>query len=106
LYFHSAREGKKIDMIKKNNSACFEIDCAHELIEGEKACDYGYEYKSVIGFGAITFLETKEEKTAGLQHLMRHQTGKDDVHQFSDAMLNKVCVYKMCVDEWTGKERV
>jgi nitroimidazol reductase NimA-like FMN-containing flavoprotein (pyridoxamine 5'-phosphate oxidase superfamily) len=106
LYFHSAHVGKKIDMIQKNNRACFEIDCAHKLLEGERACDYSYAYKSVIGFGAITFLETKEEKAAGLQHLMRQQTGKDDVHQFSDAMLNRVCVYKMCVDEWTGKEHV
>ncbi|MDR0754350.1 MAG: pyridoxamine 5'-phosphate oxidase family protein, partial [Prevotellaceae bacterium] len=37
LFFHSAKEGKKIDIIIKNNSACFEIDCDNKLIEGEKA---------------------------------------------------------------------
>ncbi len=36
LYFHCAPEGKKIDIIKKNNNACFEIDCDTKLIEGIK----------------------------------------------------------------------
>lgn len=105
LYFHSANAGKKLDLIKKNNNACFEIDCAHQLIEGEKACDCGYAYKSVVGFGKILFIESKEEKTEALNRLMKHQTGKDAVHHFDDAMLARVCVYKLAVDEWTGKER-
>jgi nitroimidazol reductase NimA-like FMN-containing flavoprotein (pyridoxamine 5'-phosphate oxidase superfamily) len=55
LYFHGALEGKKIDMIKKNNNACFEIDCDTKLVEGENPCDFGYEFKSIIGFGKIIF---------------------------------------------------
>ena len=33
LYFHSALEGKKLDIIKNNNNACFEIDCDNKLRE-------------------------------------------------------------------------
>jgi nitroimidazol reductase NimA-like FMN-containing flavoprotein (pyridoxamine 5'-phosphate oxidase superfamily) len=105
LYFHSANAGKKLDVIKKNNNACFEIDCDHQLIEGEKPCDYGYAYRSVVGFGKITFIESKEGKTEALNHIMKHQTGKDDACHFDDAMLARVCVYKLVVDAWTGKER-
>ena len=32
LYFHCAREGKKIDIIKRNNSACFEMDIDHAFL--------------------------------------------------------------------------
>ena len=66
LFFHGAKEGKKIEIIQNNNNACFEIDCETKLIEGEKPFDYSYEFKSVIGFGKIFFLETKDEKTNGL----------------------------------------
>ena len=31
LVFHSALEGYKIDLIKKDNRASFEMDCKHQL---------------------------------------------------------------------------
>ena len=35
LYFHCANEGRKLDMIGKNNYVCFEMDSDHRLIEGK-----------------------------------------------------------------------
>jgi uncharacterized protein len=106
LYFHCAAEGKKIDIIKKNNNACFEIDCDTKLIEGTKACDYSYEFRSIIGFGKIIFLETKEEKIIGLNYLMKQQTGKDIKHDYNEKELNKIVVLRMSVDEFSGKWKV
>ncbi|WP_298530184.1 hypothetical protein [uncultured Ruminococcus sp.] len=31
LYFHSALEGYKVGLIRKDNRASFEMDCKHEL---------------------------------------------------------------------------
>jgi nitroimidazol reductase NimA-like FMN-containing flavoprotein (pyridoxamine 5'-phosphate oxidase superfamily) len=104
LFFHGALEGKKIDIIKKNNNACFEIDCDTSLIEREEASHYSYAYKSVIGFGKIIFMEHNEEKSTGLKHLMKHQTGKEFMYDFSEDVLKKVCVFKMVVEEFTGKQ--
>jgi nitroimidazol reductase NimA-like FMN-containing flavoprotein (pyridoxamine 5'-phosphate oxidase superfamily) len=106
LYFHCAPEGKKIDIIKKNNNACFEIDCDTKLIEGIKACDYSYEFKSIIGFGKIVFLETKEEKTNGLNYLMKQQTGNDIKHDYDEKELRNIIILRMLVDEFTGKQKV
>jgi nitroimidazol reductase NimA-like FMN-containing flavoprotein (pyridoxamine 5'-phosphate oxidase superfamily) len=106
LYFHSAKEGKKLDIIKKNNNACFEIDCDTNLIEGEKPCNYGYEFKSIIGFGKITPLENIDEKINGLNYIMKQQTGKDAKHDFDESELNRVTVLRMSVDEFTGKQKV
>jgi hypothetical protein len=106
LFFHGAIEGKKNDIIQKNNNACFEIDCDTKLIEGQIPCEYGYEFKSIIGFGKIVFLETNEEKAVGLNHLMKHQTGKEMVYSFSDEELSTVCVFKMIVEEFTGKQKI
>jgi len=106
LFFHGAKEGKKIGILKNNNNACFEIDCDTQLIEAEKPFDYGYAFKSIIGFGKVIFLETNEEKTSGLNKLMKHQTGNDIEYTFSESDLNNVCVYKMDVEEFTGKQKI
>ena len=106
LYFHSAAEGKKIDIIQKNNNVCFEIDCDSKLIEGEAPCDYSYEFKSIIGFGKIIILETKDEKINGLNYLMKHQTGKDIKYDFNENNLKNIIVLKLLVEEFTGKQKV
>jgi len=106
LFFHGAKEGKKIEIIKNNNNVCFEIDCDGKLIERDKPSNYSYEYKSIIGFGKIYFLETKDAKTKGLNSLMKHQTEKNINYDFTDDELNNVCVYKMIVEEFTGKQNI
>jgi len=106
LYFHSAKEGKKITVIQRNNNACFEIDCDTHLIEAEKACNYGYAFKSVIGFGKLFFMETNAEKKKGLNYLMKHQTGKATEYSFTEEELNNICVYKMTVEDFTGKQKM
>jgi len=106
LYFHSAAEGKKIDIIKKNNNVCFEIDCDTKLIEGKNPCNYGYEFKSIIGFGKILILDTKDEKINGLNCIMKQQTGKDKKYDYNENELNNVLVFKILADEFTGKQNL
>ena len=105
LFFHGAYEGKKNGIIKNNNNACFEIDCDTKLIEGENACNYSYMFKSIIGFGEIFFLETAAEKADGLNRIMKHQTGKNTEYSFTDDELQKVCVFKLIVKDFTGKQK-
>ena len=31
LYFHCANAGRKLEMIRKNNYACFEMDIGHQI---------------------------------------------------------------------------
>jgi hypothetical protein len=38
LYFHSAMAGKKIDILRKNNKICFEMDVSTESIKNRKPC--------------------------------------------------------------------
>jgi len=54
LYLHSAHEGKKkIDILRKNNNVCFEVDMETELMTLEKACGCGMKYLSVIGLAGL-----------------------------------------------------
>ena len=60
LYFHGAKEGKKVEMIRKDPRAGFEMDCGHGLQEGEKACQYSYYFASVIGTGKHRSWKTRQ----------------------------------------------
>ena len=105
LYFHGAYKGMKIDILKKNDRACFEIDCDHALIEGNEPSKYSFAFESIIGFGKIIFIETNEEKSYGLDQIMQHQTGKNIKYQYSADQLKSVNVYKMEVETFTGKQK-
>jgi len=102
LYFHGAKEGKKLDIIRKNPFACFELDCSHQLIEADEACAYTMEYESVIGNGEIYFCSEKSEKIKALKQLMNKYV-KDKEFNFPDRMIESVVVFKLEVSEFTGK---
>ncbi len=101
FYFHSAKRGRKIDLLQKNPKVCFELDCEHALKEGEIACKYGFYYESVVGVGELRFLETHEEKAAALSCIMRHQSGKE--FSFGERETGGIHVMALTVEEATGK---
>ena len=43
LYFHCAKEGKKLELMKRNNMVCFEMDIDHETCKGGKCLRLGNE---------------------------------------------------------------
>jgi nitroimidazol reductase NimA-like FMN-containing flavoprotein (pyridoxamine 5'-phosphate oxidase superfamily) len=104
FYFHSAKEGRKIDLISKTRAAGFELDTNYKLREGETACQYSARFLSVIGTGRVEFVEDRPEKEAALRAIMLHNTGKDH-WDFSDAMLDTVCIFKLEVKEISCKEQ-
>ncbi|MDR2729875.1 MAG: pyridoxamine 5'-phosphate oxidase family protein [Treponema sp.] len=105
LYFHGAKEGRKIDILRKNDQACFEMDCDTKLIEAKTASNYSYAFKSIIGSGKVYFIDDAQEKHRALNFLMKHQTGNDTEYCFSDSDLARTAVYKLVVDEFSGKKR-
>lgn len=101
LYFHGASSGKKLDLIKKCGKASFEMDCGHNLITGERACDYTMEYESVCGSGTVEILNDSE-KAAALTLLM-NQYDKKESHEFDENEIKAVTVFKLNAENITGK---
>lgn len=104
LYFHCAGKGRKLEIIKRNSLACFEMDCGHALQEGEQACEYSMVFESVIGTGKVEFVENTEEKKGALNRMMEKYTGRTDF-AYQDAMLSAVTVLKLTAAEFTGKRK-
>jgi len=102
IYIHGALEGRKIEILRKNNHVCFEFDIDTEIIEGKSACDWGVKYRSVIGFGKAFFLEDPEDKRKALGIIM-NQYSNQSFH-FPDKSLSKTAVIKIEIESMTGKE--
>ena len=103
LYLHSAVQGKKLDMIRANPNVFFEMDCDLAPFEGEKPCQYGLVYSSVMGRGTAVIVEDVEEKMKAMSMLMKTQTQKD--FEFNDRLVSIVSVIRIDVAEYTAKQR-
>lgn len=104
LYFHCANEGKKLEMIRKNNYVCFEMDTDHLITKGEKGCDWGMKFSSVIGFGNIFIVEDKEEKMLGLNSIMSHYGGSGP-YNYNENVFNSTTVLRLEIAEMSGKKK-
>lgn len=102
LYFHSAPEGRKAELIKKNNRVCFEIDIDTELIKTENGCGWDMKYRCVMGTGKAHILEGDREKIQGLKILMKQYS--EDEFSFPKAKLDKVMVVRIDIGSMTGKQ--
>lgn len=78
VYVHCAQNGRKLDVLKKNNQVCIEMDQMTKLITGATGCDYSCSYESLIGEGQAVIITDAAEKLKALSCIMKHQTGQDD----------------------------
>jgi hypothetical protein len=102
LYFHSARQGKKLEILKKNNNVCFEIDIDRELVKGKKACNCSMKYRSVIGFGKAELIEDIEQKRRALNIIM--QNYYEGFFKYQEESINNTVIIKVEIETMTGKK--
>ena len=103
LYFHTAREGKKLDILRKNREVCFECDVDQELIRSEKACQWGMKFRSVVGFGKASLIEDPVVKRKALDIIMEHYAGPSSF-DYAEKVLGKTVVIKIDIESMTGKK--
>ena len=105
LYFHCAKKGKKIDIIKRNNSTCFEMDIDYTFHKvAGRPCKWGAKYRSVIGFGKASIVENSAEKLEAMNIVTRHYGG--DRYPFSKNELETISIIKIEIASVTGKKSV
>jgi nitroimidazol reductase NimA-like FMN-containing flavoprotein (pyridoxamine 5'-phosphate oxidase superfamily) len=104
LFFHCANEGRKLDMIRINNFVCFEMDTNHKIFNGEKGCDWGMNYSSIVGYGKIYIVENVSEKMAGLDHIL-NKYGSSGVYLYDEKILADTTVLRLEISEISGKRK-
>ncbi len=103
FYLHSALEGTKVDIMKKDNHASFEMDTKHELQYYEEKGYCTMSYESIIGRGRIRILP-EDEKMNALKKLMGHYHKSEDTY-FNPAAISRTLVYSLEVEEMTAKRK-
>jgi len=103
LYFHSALEGRKLDLIRAEDRAAFEMDCGHKLQYFADRCMCTMAYESVAGRGRIKLLEGAEKADA-LDRLMA-QYHPEGGANYDAAVISRTAVYCLTAEEFTGKRK-
>ncbi len=103
VYFHCARQGMKLELLKKDPRICLEGD----IFLRTETTDHGIttRYESVIGFGECRIVEDEREIRHGLKLLTEHY-GFMDYSLDRCRALEHLFVVKAVLAEMTGKRNL
>ena len=105
IYFHTAKEGEKIDDIRRDNRICFEVDLPIAFVKsGSEPCRAEYLYQSVIIRGRAHLVEEREEQISGLRCLMEKYQPGGGYGDFTEEKLKITGIVRIDIEEMTGKE--
>lgn len=99
LYFHTSPKGQKLDLIKKNNIAGFEIDHLSGIIKDENDCGVTALYECITGTGSVEIVNGIEKLT-GLTSIISKYDEENTEHKFSEQVLNSIVLLKMTADSF------
>lgn len=105
FYIHGAQEGRKAALIREKGRCSFALNCSHEVLTADAACDFSYYYQSVMGKGSIAFVDDLDRKAAALNLIMGQYSERSD-WTYPEAMLQRTGVIRLEVTELSAKENM
>lgn len=102
IYFHFAREGKKVTYLRSNP-----VVWGQALLDGEYqhgSCDHLYHSTQFLG--RVTFVDDLEEKRYALEVAIRQLDGNPDKiikNQLKESSISKVLIGRIDIQEISGK---
>lgn len=104
FYFHSAKNGRKLDLLKQNNKVAFELDSKHRIDLLEDTMDCTMRYICVMGEGDIEFIDDEQLKYHGLKLIMKQYHHED--FAFNTKMIQVTTVFRLKVKKISGKRNI
>jgi len=105
IYFHTAREGEKIDDIRRDSRVCFEVDLPIAYVKSDKnPCKASYLYRSVIVRGKAYLIDDQEERGAALNALMKKYQPDGGYGEYLEEKLRITGVVRIDIEAMVGKE--
>jgi hypothetical protein len=104
LFFHTAREGRKLEMLARNPRVCFAAHTDLRLLtHPDRACSWSFAYRSVIGTGLVRALRNHDERRAALDEIMRHYGGQG-AWDYQPTSLERTRVWAIEIESLSGKQ--
>ena len=103
LYFHCAKNGHKLDAIRREDKASFCV-IAQDRIVPEEFTTY---FRSVIAFGRIRVLEDETEKQSAIEQLALKYAPDSTLEDRQREIQREwipLCMLEMTIDHLTGME--
>ena len=108
LVFHSSQVGRRRANLEKNPKVCVEVSEVGRLLPSNSGAECSQQFRSVLIFGKVTFLEDNEEKLRGLNGILKRyfpelKSGRE-YKPISEKDLQGTNVYVVKIESWSGKE--
>lgn len=100
IYFHGAMQGKKVELLAKNNKICFTTTDEGHIEEG----DWANTFKSVVCFGHVDEVTDKEKIYSKLRRLAkRFYPNAESIEKEMEEAGSRVKMFVISIDHMTGK---
>ena len=103
IFFHCAKNGHKIDSIKRSNKASFCVISKDEV----KPEEYTSYFKSVVAFGQIKILESEAQKREAIELLAfkyNSYDSEEERYKAIDREYAALCMLEFKIEHLTGKQ--
>lgn len=103
IYFHSAKEGHKIDAIMKNPKVSFCVIDEDSIVSEE----YTTYFRSVIAFGKARVTEGQEKREAFEAFVQKYSSDQPEEARHKEIMgCTKAIIIAIDIEHITGKEAI
>jgi len=110
LYLHTARAGQTRSNVEADSRVCFGVSEMGRLLPASTAMHFSVEYAGVVVFGQASIVEDEAEAERALQQLLDkyapHLRPGRDYRPIQPEELAITSVYRIAIDEWSGKQKV
>ena len=101
IYFHSAREGQKMDAVIRNPKVSFTVIDQDTIVSAE----YTSYFRSVIAFGRARQVEGAEKAQAFAALVAKYSGGQPPEEQRAEiAGCSRACILAIDIEHLTGKQ--
>jgi nitroimidazol reductase NimA-like FMN-containing flavoprotein (pyridoxamine 5'-phosphate oxidase superfamily) len=102
MYFHTAREGMKIDFMSSNNQVCIELEHDVKVIpNNNSACKWTFSFYSVIGFGTVEEITDSHVKVYAFNRIMKQYSNRE--WDFNEQLLEKTRLWRISIEQISCK---
>lgn len=110
IYLHTARHGRTRANLEGDERVCLSVSEMGRLLPSREAMTFSVEYSGVVVFGRGAVVADADEAAYGLQLLLDKYFGHlrpgADYRPSTPEEVARTSVYRIAVEEWSGKRKV
>lgn len=109
IYLHTARTGRTRANVEGEARVCFGVSEMGRLLPAPIALEFSVEYAGVVVFGRAAVVTDEAEAHRALQNLLDkyfpHLAPGRDYRPATAEELARTSVYRVSIDDWSGKQK-